>query len=379
MYHIRFRYISTQEFGHLVDDSSIILAERSLNSLKVKDWFYIPNKRSNNFFVKIIKRKFYIRWWVKYLYYANNLIPGGKNFTKKDPRKLHGSRDINLTLHKTKKNEEAYFNFTEEENKLGRIFLDKFGFKKEDKFVCLIVRDSAYKEKLFPNHDWSYHNHRNSDIDTYSKACKELVKRGYWVFRMGSIVNKKFSCKNDKVIDYPFIDNKNDFLDIWLMANCTFCITTSSGLDCVAFAFRKPMLVLNLLPVADIMSYTNCLTYFKTLKYKNSIKSFTLNDYLENNFYSMQEYQEKDIEIIDMTEDEIYNSVIEIDEKIKKNFKNDDNIENEKQDRFWKIFLEWDKKNVWTSNKFKGRGHKLLHPNSKISATFLSNNPDWYN
>jgi len=80
-----------------------------------------------------------------------------------------------------------------------------------------------------------------------------------------------------------------------------------------------------------------------------------------------------------MTEDEIYNSVIEIDEKIKKNFKNDDNIENEKQDRFWKIFLEWDKKNVWTSNKFKGRGHKLLHPNSKISATFLSNNPDWYN
>ena len=79
-----------------------------------------------------------------------------------------------------------------------------------------------------------------------------------------------------------------------------------------------------------------------------------------------------------MTEDEIYNSVIEIDEKIKKDFKNDDNIENEKQDSFWKIFLEWDKKNVWPWPESKGRGHKLLHPNSKISSTFLLNNPNWF-
>jgi len=82
--------------------------------------------------------------------------------------------------------------------------LKKFGLKDNDKFVCLVVRDSAYQLKKMSAElrDWSYHDYRNFNLDNFVLAAEELTKRGYYVFRMGVVANKPFKTDNPKIIDY---------------------------------------------------------------------------------------------------------------------------------------------------------------------------------
>ena len=50
------------------------------------------------------------------------------------------------------------------------------------------------------------HNFRNQDIENFYKAADKITQRGYYVFRMGSLVEKKF--KNNGVFAVG-VDAKN--------------------------------------------------------------------------------------------------------------------------------------------------------------------------
>ena len=60
-----------------------------------------------------------------------------------------------------------------------------------------------------------------------------IISRGYYVIRMGRDAKKRVSISNPKIIDYPFSPHASDFADIYLMANCELCISTSTGLECI--------------------------------------------------------------------------------------------------------------------------------------------------
>ena len=74
-------------------------------------------------------------------------------------------------------------------------------------------------------------------------AAEELARRGYYVFRMGAKVLKPLKSSNPKVIDYAS-GMRSDFMDIYLGAKCTFCVTTLSGFDGIPRIFRKPAVTL---------------------------------------------------------------------------------------------------------------------------------------
>ena len=59
---------------------------------------------------------------------------------------------------------------------------------------------------------------------------------------MGKHNNSKMNIKNKKFIDYSFISEKSDFLDIFLISKCKFYISNATGLDHVAIHFQKPMI-----------------------------------------------------------------------------------------------------------------------------------------
>ena len=107
---------------------------------------------------KMVKRTFHVRWWVKYLFIVNNIIPGGKQHTAKCPREIQGSRDINGLLYKTKELREAYLSFSEEEHTEANFFLKDIGLEENDKFVCLCVRDPSYRRQVNPDMNFDYHN-----------------------------------------------------------------------------------------------------------------------------------------------------------------------------------------------------------------------------
>ena len=60
---------------------------------------------------------------------------------------------------------------------------------------------------------------------------------------MGKAVNSAFDSKNPKIIDYANSKYRSDLLDIYLGANCEFCISSSMGYESVPYVFRKPIIV----------------------------------------------------------------------------------------------------------------------------------------
>ena len=114
----------------------------------------------------------------------------------------------------------------------------------------MTIRDDKYVEKNWKNKKtMDYHKHRNMEIDDFIPMCKYLNKKGFFVVRMGSDVKKKMSYTNPKFIDYSVSDFKSDFLDIYILANCYFNVSSVMGLDAIPFIFRKPILYLSSIPI----------------------------------------------------------------------------------------------------------------------------------
>ncbi len=71
-----------------------------------------------------------------------------------------------------------------------------------------MVRDNAY----LPTKNWGYHNYRNSEISSFIPALELLASMGYWVIRMGKIMETPLRLNNNRIIDYSFDKKKATFL-----------------------------------------------------------------------------------------------------------------------------------------------------------------------
>jgi len=106
--------------------------------------------------------------------------------------------------------------------------------------VAICVRDdSSIPELTF----------RNSDINEFSQAIKFLVAKGFQVIRMGRLSETEIKNKIDGFYDYSRGSIKSDRLDLCIFEHVDFVISTGTGVDDIAIAFRKPVLYLNCLPV----------------------------------------------------------------------------------------------------------------------------------
>ena len=182
---------------------------------------------------------------------------------------------------------EPLLNFTESEEERGLYGLKKLGITKNEKFVCLIARDPSYLNQNNPNKDYSYHDYRNHDINDFLLAAEHLTSKGYFVIRMGNIAEKKFRSANPKIIDYSFSNFKSDFMDIYLGAKCSFCITTQTGFDGVPQIFRKPLAVIAV-PVAIRISYKKVIFITKHHICNKTNKEITLSEILKMSSFKKQ-------------------------------------------------------------------------------------------
>ena len=111
-----------------------------------------------------------------------------------------------------------------------------------------------------------------------------LAERGYMVFRMGKIVEKPFNLDHPLILDYANSTYRSDFLDIWLLANCFFCISTGVGLEEVARIFRKPIVNVNYLPLSNFVSYSQCISVPKHLVWKDTKKKLTASEHFVHSY-----------------------------------------------------------------------------------------------
>jgi putative glycosyltransferase (TIGR04372 family) len=371
---IRVGYFYGARIGHFAKDVELYLAEKSINpNIKTIDLFFIGGVVSNNYLLKLIKRKVIVNKFVAILFFANKLLPNNEKYELiPHVEKTGNTSDLKGFLPRTK----PHLSFTDKENKTANAFLKSIGCNK--KFVCLSVRDSAYLKETFPDNNFSYHNYRDSEIETYISSIEYLLENDFFVIRMGKIVNDSLDIKHDNFLDYASSDLKNDFLDIWLMANCEFCISTSTGLDEIADIFRAPIVYVNALAIANYSSWNpGCIWTPKTIVSKKDMMPISIDGLINTGaigFPERGDYQalldEKDLTYINNTEDEILDSVVEMVTKL-----NGEWEYSHKRKARQKVF--WEKLKTWKNFKKYHNAHQE-QPIGIISDTYLEKNKDWF-
>ena len=247
----------------------------------------------------------------------------------------------------------------------------KIGLPKNAKFVCLIVRDSSYLEKLY-GQKISMHDYRNSDINDFVVACNALTELGYYVIRMGASVKQPIKADNKMIIDYAFNNLRSDFMDIYLAAHCEFCITTGTGFDGITLMFRKPNIYVNVAPLFHLRMECSrllsipCHYYSKKLSRNLTITEIT--DSKSAVYLKTENFQDDGIELVKNSAEDIKQLSIEAAKRHRNEWA--DSKGDKLQKRFMKIFpSERIFDSIVNHGKIKG----------KIGADFLKKNQWWLN
>lgn len=248
---IRFAWVITPRIGHMASNFEILLTNLELGhkyreQKTITVWVPSSEIVANKFLLKMIKRRVFVvpRWSWIVVAYLNRYIPGGH---------LHdlgagNERDYGSILDSFP----PQLRFESKELEEGKRFLKSIGIPINSKFVCLNVRDSTYLSVMYPGKDWSYHDYRDTDLRSYVDSVKYLVDQGYFVFRMGAVAGDAFPFSHPMFIDYSCSGLRTDLLDVFLGANCTFCISTGTGFDSLPYIFRREIVFVNHAPMRDL-------------------------------------------------------------------------------------------------------------------------------
>lgn len=370
IFRLQVGYFSSSRIGHFAPDVAWYIATREIeNSQRAQDnsrgcvnvFFWEPDL-CNEFFEKMVRRTIFAVRVPRRCYKMLTTAPMLHKFWLLPAREKNGSRDPDGRVYRARK----ILSFSNEENATGRKYLSEKGYDEYTKFVCLLVRDREYlrivNDKLGQSRDSSYHDYRDSDIETYYAAAEYLAEKGYVVFRMGKHMERPMRSDSQRIIDYAFSAERCDFLDIWLMANCAFCVSTGTGLDAIATIFRRPTLYLNFLPLGDIWSSQFCVTVPKKLYWQGSGRLLSVYEYMEHSYHSSSDYDQNNLEIQALGSDEILNAVIEMDQRVT-GYRNETEEVSLSQEQFWQMFC--------SAPGFSGN-HDWINPKARVGADFLA-------
>lgn len=333
---IRFGMIWRERIGHYLLNTEIYLCERDagLHSRHVIDLFcYSSPFQCNHQLSEMWERSRLLRIWspTSYLYAANRLLPGYERHTIET-----SDQDIHGLLWRFP----PHISFTGQEERKGRAELESMGVPVGAKIICFHARDSRYLAETHRHDYWNYHNYRDSDIDNYLLAAEELVKRGYYLIRMGAIVEKPLRYSNQYIIDYA-TSYRTDFLDIYLGSRCEYMICSATGVFAIPLMFRKSIVYVNFIPFEYLPIWqSNSLVIFKKLWLKNERRFMTFGEILDSGagkFIKSEQYARIGIEPIENTPQEIAAISLEMDERLKGTWQTTEEDE-ELQRRFWSLF-----------------------------------------
>lgn len=333
---IRFSTLLSSRIGHFAVNTELYLCERDagIQNQRSLDVFYNTLPICNHQLKKMWNRKLHIFNFIRWIDRLNRCIPGGK--IHQIP--LPNDQDIHNLLVVTP----AHLAFTVEEERLGLEAMHRLGIPDGASSICFYARDSAYLDTNFPSEDWHRHNYRDSNICNYIPAIKELVGRGYFAVRMGAVVKEALKVTDPRIIDYA-TNGRCDFLDVYLSAKCRFFIASTGGINAVPRIFRRPIVYVNFIPLG-IEHLTVCtprsLLIPKKLWLKTEGRLLSLREIIAmqaDKFFLTHQYDQKGIEVIENTPEEIAAVAIEMEERLKGTWQSKE--EDEKlQHYFWSFF-----------------------------------------
>jgi len=125
-----------------------------------------------------------------------------------------------------------------------------FGIPRDAWFVCVHCREEGYISG-------EGQNYRNADVTNYIPAMEAIIERGGWVIRLGDPSMKAMPA-NKRIIDYAHLENRSDWMDVFLCGACKFFFGSASGLAVVSGVFGVPSAIANQAPVSVVLPYLPC-------------------------------------------------------------------------------------------------------------------------
>jgi len=205
---------------------------------------------------------------------------------------------------------------TQLEKKCKKI-LNQFITKRQNKIVCLHVRDGSYRN------DFNRKSYRNSNIEKYNRAIRYLTDKGYFVIRLGDKHSKKTKIKNRYFFDYPFSKFRSEAMDLYLIKISKFYIGTQSGILDTAYMFNKPILTTNMCELfCNYPRKKYDRGIFKKVFLKKNKKQVSILNFMSASYkYHNPDNENENFYFKENTENEIYLAVKEFEKNFKNKFK----------------------------------------------------------
>lgn len=149
----------------------------------------------------------------------------------------------------------SHLAFTSSELESGRELLRKMGIPTGAQYVCVVTREGGDEESSL----------RNRDIGDLIELIQALTARGLFVIRLGDSRMEPLEIPCEKVIDYARSELKSPEGDIYIVANCLFMVSTMTGPDALALAFRKRVLLIDISHYGLVFSGTKLVTWVPSI------------------------------------------------------------------------------------------------------------------
>lgn len=182
----------------------------------------------------------------------------------------------------------------------GIRFLKSYGINilsSNTKYIVLHVR---YVER-------DKENLRNANIDNYIPSIKFLIKKGFFILRIGDSGMPDIKFNHTKFIDLTK-QNYKQYIP-FIFENCYFSICTGSGPSTINYLFDKPTLLTNWAPLYSVLGSKKNIILPK-MYFKND-KILNLDERLDGKISTGEYNNEKKIQVKENTPYEILSSSIE--------------------------------------------------------------------
>ena len=297
--------IKSGRVGHLVSETFSIKNDVLLNQFKII-FLIKKNDISNTAYIEMFKQKYdNIFITLPNLIHRSFRLP---NIFTVDVASYHTDGDNPIKSYSIYANSTNYFkksDLPKDSNEKYKKLLGHYKVKNKEKIVVLHFR--SHNSDLSDEHQ---HLPRNIKPDSYSGMINYLCNKGFRVVRIGDPgvhINVKYK---ENYIDYGNSKFKSSYLDLALCANCDFFIGSSSGAICIAAAFKKPILGLNLSMPFNFSptGKSNEIGIPKLIRNKRTKQILSLKEIYNNHIYKVRSAEDplmRIYEVIDNDENDL--------------------------------------------------------------------------
>lgn len=335
---VRIGRLTSQRIGHYIFDTELYLCQLDAEKPRQRrlDLFYNGRIICNYQLKDMLDRTLRVSKLAVHVDRVSRWLPGASAHVV--PIQVWSG--FNQDMHALVGLSSPQLSFTLEEETRGRQAVCDLGIPEDTPFVCFHARDPSYLDATIPENKWNYHSYRDAQIQNLIPAMKALVDRGNCTVRMGAVVSEPLSTNDPGIIDYG-ARYRTEFLDIFLCARCRFFLGSHTGLFTVAASFRRPLALVNVIPVEMATTWgPQDLFIPKKMWSRDQGRFLTFREVFDSGvagFHHSDLYAKSGIEPVENTPEEITALALEMDNRLDGTWESTQ-ADEELQASFWSVF-----------------------------------------